>query len=127
MRAGAATIWLWLAAAAAIVAPAAAFAQMAAGAITGAIVDQAGTPVPGASVTITNVATNQTRLAVTTVDGIYSVPNLAPGEYRVEVALAGFKTARHSGIQVSTGDKARLDVELSVGDIREEITVAGDA
>src|SRR5205814_8166062 len=55
------------------------------------------------------------------------LPGLAPGEYRIEVALAGFRTIKHGGIRLATGDTARIDFVLAVGDVREEVTVAAGA
>jgi len=107
--------------------PAALWAQVAAGEITGIVKDQAGASVPGATITVTQTNTNRQRLAVSTADGVYTAPSLAPGEYRLEIELAGFKPVRREGIRLSTGEKARVDFELSVGDIREQVTVVGDA
>ncbi|HZR22328.1 MAG TPA: TonB-dependent receptor [Vicinamibacterales bacterium] len=103
-----------------------AWAQVAAGEITGIVKDQAGATVPGATVTITRTDTNTRRIAVSTADGIY-VASLAPGEYRVDVELAGFTPVRRERIHVSTGEKVRVDFTLSVGSVRERITVVGDA
>src|SRR5215472_9494675 len=61
----------------------AATAQVAAGTITGVVTDQAHATVPGATVTVTNVATNVRRVSTSTTDGVYSVPGLAPGTYRI--------------------------------------------
>src|SRR6266850_7338710 len=102
-------------------------AQVAGAEITGAVADQAGTPVPGATVTVRYVATSHTRLAVSTAKGIYAVAGLAPGEYRVEITVPGFKTIRRDGIRLATGEKARLDFELTIGDVREEVIVTADA
>ena len=66
-------------------------------------------------------------MAVSTGDGVYTAPSLAPGEYRLDVELAGFKPVRREGIRLSTGEKARIDFDLSVGDIREQVTVVADA
>src|SRR3954463_15089512 len=78
--------------------PVAVRAQVAAAEITGAVGDQAGAPVRGATVTVTNIATNQVRVAVTTGDGIFTVASLAPGDYRLEIVLAGFRTIRREGV-----------------------------
>jgi len=117
----------WLLAAAAVCAASPAFAQVASARLTGAVVDQAGAAVPGASVTIVESATNRTRVVTTTRGGIYSAAGLAPGEYRVEVALEGFKTIRRSGVAIATGETARIDFVLAVGDVRENVTVAAGA
>src|SRR5207253_2128068 len=119
-----ARIFAWLVALA-VVPPA--FAQVAGAALTGAIADQAGAAVPGATVTVVNTGTNRTRVAATTAGGIYTLPGLAPGEYRIEVALAGFRTIKHGGVRLATGDTARIDFVLAVGDVREEVTVAAGA
>ena len=102
-------------------------AQAAGAEITGAITDQARAPASGAMVTVTNAATNQSRTVVTTATGIYTVAGLASGQYRLEITLSGFKAIRRDGIRIATGDKARLDFALDVGDVREELTVVADA
>jgi hypothetical protein len=103
------------------------FAQVAAGEITGLVKDQAGAAVPGATITVTNVETNRRRVVASTGQGTYTAPGLAPGQYQVDVELIGFKPVRRTGIQVSTGEKARIDFDLGIGDVREHVTVAADA
>jgi hypothetical protein len=98
-------------------------AQTAAGEITGIVHDQAGAAVPGATITVTETRTNLQRVVVSTRDGVYSAVSLAPGEYRLDVELAGFKPLRREGVRLSTGEKARIDFDLSVGDIQEQVTV----
>src|SRR5258705_9434425 len=80
-------------------------AQVAAGEITGIVKDQAGALVAGAAVTVTNVDTNQQRILASSGEGVYAAPSLAPGTYRVEVALSGFKPVRREGVRLSTGEK----------------------
>jgi hypothetical protein len=102
-------------------------AQVAAGEITGLVKDANGAATPGAIVTVTNVETNSQRAVPTTGAGVYAAPGLAPGEYRVVVELPGFKPMRRDGIRLSTGEKARVDFDLVVGDVREQVTVTADA
>ncbi|MEP7306449.1 MAG: TonB-dependent receptor [Acidobacteriota bacterium] len=106
---------------------ASAIAQVAAGEITGLVRDQMNAAVPGVTVTVVNVDTNQQRVVVTSGDGVYTAPSLAPGAYRVDVELSGFKPIRREGIRLSTGEKARLDFSLAVGQVREQVTVSADA
>ena len=61
-----------------------------AGAIGGLVADQSKASVPGATVTVRNVATNSGIDAVSDVNGRFPVINLAPGVYTVEVTLSGF-------------------------------------
>ena len=68
-----------------------AWAQIGAGEITGVVMDQARAAVPGATVTLTSLATNRQVVVMTTAEGVYTAPGLAPGRYRLEVALSGFK------------------------------------
>jgi hypothetical protein len=103
------------------------FAQVAAGEITGIVKDQAGAAVPAATVTVTNVDTNQQRILASSREGVYAAPSLAPGTYRVEVALPGFKPVRREGVRLSTGEKIRIDFGLAVGEVREQVTVTADA
>lgn len=102
-------------------------AQVAAGQVTGTILDQAATPVPGATVTVTNLATNRRRVVTSSGNGVYAAAGLTPGIYRVEVVLAGFKSTTREGIRVTTGGNARIDFELGVGDVHEQVTVTADA
>src|SRR5262245_28628977 len=62
-------------------------------ALTGRVTDPTGAVVPGVSVTATATGTNQTRTVVTAEDGVYRIPLLEPGTYRVRFNIAGFKTA----------------------------------
>ena len=105
----------------------AALAQVAAGEITGIVKDQAGAAVPGATVTVTEVHTNLQRIIVSSGEGVYTAPSLAPGDYRVDVELTGFKAVRRAGIRLLTGEKARIDFELAVGNVSEQVTVTADA
>ncbi len=105
----------------------AARAQVAAGAITGIVEDQAGATVPGATVTLTDTATSVRRVVVTSDGGVYTASSLAPGVYRLDVELLGFRPIRREGVRVATGETVRLDFDLEVGDIREQITVTADA
>src|SRR5262245_27187943 len=102
-------------------------AQTGAGEITGLVRDPAGSAVPGATITVTEMRTNLQRVAVSTGDGIYTAASLAPGEYRLDVELAGFKPVRREGVRLATGEKARIDFDLSVGTFQEQVTVVGDA
>jgi outer membrane receptor protein involved in Fe transport len=102
-------------------------AQVAAGEITGTVKDQGGAAVRGARVTVTNVETRQERVVTSSGDGVYTAASLPPGAYRVDVELSGFKPMRRAGIKLSTGQKARIDLELAVGGVHERITVTADA
>jgi hypothetical protein len=101
--------------------------QVASGEITGVVKDQAGTAVPGATVTVTNLETNRRVVRASTGDGLFTAPGLPPGQYRIDVHLEGFRPVRRDGIRLSTGEQVRLDFDLVVGDVREQVVVTADA
>ena len=61
------------------------------GGISGTVTDQNGAVVPGATVLITNLGTNQTMTLTTSDSGVYTVKSLDPVDYSVQVERAGFK------------------------------------
>src|SRR3954447_26318845 len=75
----------------ALAAPRLALAQVDRATLTGTVKDSAGAVVPGATVTVTNLATNVADTQTTSETGSYFTVNLIPGRYRVDVELAGFK------------------------------------
>ena len=102
-------------------------AQVAAGEMTGLVKNQAGAAVPGATVTVTDVNTNRQRVVTSSAEGVYAVPSLVPGDYRVDVELTGFRAVRRAGIHLATGEKVRIDFDLAVGNVSEQVTVTADA
>ncbi|HEY2152685.1 MAG TPA: TonB-dependent receptor [Vicinamibacterales bacterium] len=110
-----------------LIAPWPVLAQVGSGEITGIVNDQAGAALPGVTVTITQVDTNRQRVLVSSSDGLYAASGLAPGDYRIEVSLSGFKPIRRDGIQVLTGSKLRVDFGLAVGNVSEQVNVTADA
>jgi len=106
--------------------PSSARAQ-ATGQITGVISDSSGSVVPGATVEVTNQATGFTRNAVTGVDGVYTIPLLNPGRYEVKASLSGFRTSIRSGIDVVVNETARVDQQMQVGAVTEQVTVEASA
>jgi hypothetical protein len=75
-----------------------AFAQRGSGRILGTGTDTSGAVVPGATVTITNVATHVETTTVTNDSGYFTMPNLQVGSYSVAVTKDGFKKRVRSGL-----------------------------
>ena len=105
----------------------AAFGQVASGALTGVVRDPSGAAIPGATVSVTDLASGRQRTGLSSSDGVYSVASLSPGDYRVSVALAGFKTVTRDGIRMRTGEVTRLDFDMSIGAVTDTVTVSADA
>ncbi|MCC6389542.1 MAG: carboxypeptidase regulatory-like domain-containing protein, partial [Bryobacterales bacterium] len=98
-------------------------AQTERGNITGTVTDTTQAAVAGASVVVTNTATNQGTSVLTTDTGAYNVPNLPPGPYRLEVSLQGFKHVRREGLILTAAATLRVDATLEVGQLSETVEV----
>src|SRR5579862_1373726 len=68
--------------------------------LTGTVTDDTGASVPRASVTATETTTGVSRSTVTSADGVYSLPFLSPGTYRVEIEKTGFKKFSRDSISL---------------------------
>ena len=108
----------------ALAAPRAVFAQVDRATVSGLVKDSGGAVVAGASVTVTNLATNVASQQTTTDTGSYLVVNLIPGQYRIDVELSGFKK-RSQTVTLEVGQRARVDMPLEVGNFAETVDVAG--
>jgi len=104
---------------------ASAFAQATAS-ISGTVVDSAGGAIPGAAVVVRNDA-GVSFETVTNGEGVFSVPALSAGTYRVRISLTGFKTAVISDVRVLPGTPASIKAVLEVGNLSETITVASSS
>ena len=97
------------------------------GTLVGNVTDDTGLAVPGASVKITHVETNQTRESFTSATGGYNFPNIPTGTYQVDVSLTGFQSATSKGVVVQQNTQVRVDVRLGVGALQETVLVSGTA
>ena len=102
-------------------------AQIGTSTITGSVVDPSGSPVPEVVVTVTNVDTNFKFMARTNTEGLYRVPSLQPGPYRITFQSTGFKQFVRDGVMLRTGDVLPVDATLAIGAVTESIAVAGTA
>ena len=98
-----------------------------AGTISGTITDPNGAVVPGATVTITNTATNQSSTSSSASDGTFRSPALESGTYSVRVNAQGFKSYLLQNVIVGSGLPVRANVTLEVGGITEMVTVTAGA
>ena len=101
-----------------------AHAQVVGGTISGTISDKSGALVPNATVSLTNLATGVTSTVSTNAQGLYSLPNLLPGNYQQTVSAAGFEKAVRKGIVLTVGSQMVSNVEMKVGAITESVEVS---
>jgi hypothetical protein len=101
-------------------------AQVTTADILGRVTDSSGAVLPGATITIVNTATRDTRTQTSNDTGDY-VFNLLPiGTYTVAIELQGFST-QMTTVTVATGDRARVDAKLNLGNVSESIQVTAEA
>ncbi len=93
--------------------------------LSGSVTDPSGAALPQAHVTATNTSTN---LAVT-VDsdkvGNYAFNSLLPGQYSLTVTRDGFATLQETGISLTVGQSATVNLPLTIGGTQNEVTVEG--
>jgi hypothetical protein len=102
-------------------------AQTATGQITGVVNDANGAALAKVKVTVTNQQTNQSRESVTSESGTYTFPLLPVGIYSVTAELQGFRTAKRSNITINVDQVARIDVDLTVGDVTAVVEIQSSA
>ena len=95
--------------------------------VNGTVVDEEGTFLPGASVTIRNVQTGFTKSATTQTDGRYFISGILPGQYEIEVSLPGFTTKIRKGLTLSVGARLTIDFTLTAATVEEEVTVTAES
>jgi hypothetical protein len=103
------------------------FAQIPQGQILGTTTDSTGAAVVGATVTLENRLTGIRQTATTNEHGMYAFPYLDSGVYSPALALPGFKAASRSGITVQVSEKMRVDFELELGQVNEQIEIIASA
>ncbi len=107
--------------------PTLAWSQAVTATLLGTVTDASGASVPGASVTATDTGTGVSRKASTNQEGIYTLPYLTPGTYRVEVEATGFKKVVRDNIELSATISTRVDASLEPGQLTEVVEVRAES
>lgn len=103
------------------------FAQAPTAEITGTIRDISGAVVPEAEISATDEDTGFSRKTRANGLGLYTLPLLPPGSYRVSVQQQGFRTAERAAVRLHVSDKVALDFSLEVGALTETVRVESQA
>ena len=102
-------------------------AQVTTGTISGLVQDPTGAAIPGVTVRIENLGTGITRTLTTDERGRYTAANLPLGNYEVQAQQSGFEIEVRSGITLTVGREAVVNITLRVGNVSEKVTVVGEA
>jgi hypothetical protein len=97
------------------------------GYIGGTVTDKTGAAVAGAEVVISSINGSSTRATMTNGDGAYVVAGLPGGSYNVVVTAKGFQKYSAKNVVLDVAQKIRVDVQLTVGQITEEVVVTGES
>ena len=103
------------------------FAQTGSSSVRGTVLDPQDRPVPGATLTLTNVERNITRTQTTDDEGSYVFSAVPPGTYRIEAEAAGFKKASVTDVRALVETPVELNVKLEVGEVTETVSVVAGA
>jgi len=104
----------------------AAWAQSTNAQLTGLIKDASAAAIADARIIATNTGTNIESEASSNAEGLYRIPLLPPGTYRILVHKEGFRPVSQSGIVLNVNQTARLDFAMQVGDVKETLAVVAE-
>ncbi len=110
-----------------LLSPVFAAAQSVTGTITGFVTDTSGANIPDATVTVTETSTKIVHITKSNGSGVFTVPQLNPGVYDVQVEKAGFSKALRSTITIQVNQSASLTIPLAVGPTSDTVQVNGAA
>jgi Carboxypeptidase regulatory-like domain/TonB dependent receptor/TonB-dependent Receptor Plug Domain len=101
-------------------------AQGTTGSISGTVTDPQKAVMPGVTILVKQVETGAERTLVSDEHGRYTVLNLSPGPYKVTAELGGFGTVVRDQLTVAIGKDLLVDIEMGIGGVQEQVTVAGE-
>ncbi|MGH9672557.1 MAG: carboxypeptidase regulatory-like domain-containing protein [Bryobacteraceae bacterium] len=102
------------------------FAQGERGTFNGTVIDPSGAVVAGATVKAVNTATNVETSVTTTDAGVYRMPYMPPGTYKISVAAPGFKTGLRENIILAVAQTLTVDFGLEVGTVTDTVTISSE-
>ncbi len=103
------------------------FGQGERGSLNGTITDPNGAVVPGAIVTATSIDRSTEFKATTTDAGVYRIPYLPAGTYRITATSSGFRTSVAERVDLSVAQTLTVDLRLELGQTAEQVTVSAEA
>ena len=102
-------------------------AQVEQGTVTGIVTDPSNAAIVDAKITLTNADTRVAAVTTTNQQGVYNFPFTAPGRYEITAEKTGFSIARVTNITITVGQAATINVSLTTGSVKQEISVSATA
>ncbi|QHN02907.1 hypothetical protein FTO74_05625 [Granulicella sp. WH15] len=102
------------------------FAQATSGSLLGSVYDASGAIVSGATVMVTETATNSHTRATTNAKGEYELLDLKPGTYALHIEAPGFRSYDQVGIHLDLNQHGEQNVTLRVGQVQQNVEVRAD-
>ena len=100
-------------------------AQVLYGSLVGTVTDQSGAVIPKAQIKASNPATGEEREVTTDAEGRYTIGNVVPGTYNLQVSASGFRQVTTTGVAATINSVTRVDVQMQLGSQTQEVTVSG--
>ncbi len=94
--------------------------------IKGTVTDASGAVIPGGKITVSNPEKGFTRELQSNAAGDYDLPKVPTGKYVITAEAQGFQKLVRSGINLSVGQILRVDLQLTLGQVTQEVTVTGN-
>ncbi|MBL8236700.1 MAG: TonB-dependent receptor [Bryobacterales bacterium] len=110
-----------------LLAPICLFAQPTSAELAGVATDPSGSVIANVALTLVNPATGAQRQAQTDAQGAYRFLRLAPGSYELTAAADGFRSERRTGVSLTTGQQAVLNLKFEVATVSTEASVSAGA
>ena len=107
--------------------PSAILAQSQNSSLSGSVSDASGAVMPNVSLTLTSVERQSVAKATSNSAGLYTFPNLEPGNYELEAKASGFRPFVQKGISLSIGQSVHVDLKMEIGSDVQSIEVTGNA
>jgi hypothetical protein len=102
-------------------------AQTSSSLIQGSITDSSGAPVPNARVVATLANTETNYSTVANESGNYVFPDVRPGAYSISAEAPAFKRTVRTGVVIEVNQRARVEIALQVGEVKELVEVSSNA
>ena len=102
------------------------FAQGERSELNGTVSDSTGAAIPGVTVTAVETQTKVETRAVTTESGVFRVPYLPPGLYKVTVSKTGFRPSAVEGVTLRVAQTLTVDFKLEIGQVSDSVSVSAE-